>query len=111
MAGSSWPSSPSTARARRATRRTRPRTARGPRYWQVDAPGITVVDGDVTGPNVGETMYATNGNLVPAWFTPAATSFSWQWLRCESASADCNEIPGATARSYKLAFADGDHTL
>ena len=36
---------------------------------------------------------------------------SFQWLRCDNGTADCNEIPGANARTYTLVAADGTHQL
>ena len=88
-----------------------------PGYNQTDSPGIVVLSpGETTAPNVGDTMYAANGSLTVAdptygWFNPAATTVSYRWLRCNGSGTDCNEIPGATSRSYTLQAADGTHDL
>jgi hypothetical protein len=88
-----------------------------PGYNQTSPPGITVLaPGQLTAPTVGDTMYAQNGPLTVAdptygWFNPAATSVSYRWLRCNGSGTDCNEIPGATSRSYTLQTADGTHDL
>jgi hypothetical protein len=88
-----------------------------PGYNQTSAPSVVVLaPGETTAPQVGDTLYAQNGSLTAAdptygWFNPAATSVSYRWLRCDGSGLDCNEIPGATARSYTLQAADGTHDL
>jgi hypothetical protein len=83
---------------------------------QTSAPSISVLSpGETTSPEVGDTMYAEYG-LTPSvftdgWFNPKATTYSYRWLRCESGGNNCNEIPGATARTYTLQVADGTHEL
>src|SRR4029077_6936522 len=45
------------------------------------------------------------------WFNPAATTVAYRWLRCDINGTDCNEISGATGRTYTLKDADGSHSL
>jgi hypothetical protein len=88
-----------------------------PGSTQADTPDISVTPaGHQSAPVVGDSLFAEAGSLTatdPAfgWFNPAATSVSFQWLRCDGTGVDCNEIPGATARSYTLTPADGTHDL
>ena len=88
-----------------------------PGFNQTSSPGISVLaPGVTTSPQVGDTMRATDGwspilGTRDEWFNPAATSYAWQWLRCDGSGADCNEIPGATARTYTLTPADGTRDL
>ena len=83
-----------------------------PGYNQISAPGITVLaPGETTSPQVGDTMYATDGSPDANWFNPDATSYAYRWLRCDGSGSDCNEIPGATSRSYTLQPADGTRDL
>jgi photosystem II stability/assembly factor-like uncharacterized protein len=83
---------------------------------QTSAPSISVqAPGETTAPKVGDTMFAEYGIQPSAfsdgWFNPKATSYAFRWLRCDGAGADCTEIPGATARSYKLTPEDGTRDL
>lgn len=84
---------------------------------QAQAPAIAVTPAHAGAPVVGDALFAAAGSLTatdPAygWFNPPATATpTFQWLRCESADTDCNEIPGATARSYTTTVADGRHQL
>jgi hypothetical protein len=71
--------------------------------------------GSSTAPTIGDQLYAQYG-LTPnantdGWFNPKATSYAYQWLRCDGSGASCDEIPGATARTYTLQPADGTHDL
>ena len=45
-----------------------------------------------------------------AW-SGSPTSYSYQWQRCDSAGANCTDIPGATSQTYKLLDADVGHTI
>ena len=49
----------------------------------------------------GETLTATSG----AW-NNSPTSFSYQWLRCNSSGANCGNISGATNQTYQLQKSD-----
>jgi hypothetical protein len=55
---------------------------------------------------VGKTLTATNGG-----WANSPTSFAYQWQRCSSSGSGCANITGATAKTYKLAAADVDHTI
>lgn len=83
---------------------------------QISAPSITVTPADhATTPTIGDQLYAAYGATpnvnTDGWFNPKATSFAYQWLRCNGSGASCEEIPGATARTYTLQVADGTHDL
>ncbi|HMJ03376.1 MAG TPA: hypothetical protein VK506_10570, partial [Conexibacter sp.] len=83
---------------------------------QLSAPSITVnAPGQTTSPQVGDTMFAEYGITPNAfsdgWFNPRATSVAFRWLRCNGSGVDCNEIAGATRRSYTLTADDGTHDL
>jgi hypothetical protein len=83
---------------------------------QVSAPSISVLaPGSTTAPTIGDHLYAqyglTPGASTDGWFNPKATSYAYQWLRCDGSGANCDEIPGATARTYTLQTADGTHDL
>ena len=73
------------------------------------APSIEVLPGpggDPALPRVGDTLRAKN------WlFNPAATSTSFQWLRCDENGDHCDEIPGATGEQYTLLTADAEVRL
>jgi photosystem II stability/assembly factor-like uncharacterized protein len=84
---------------------------------QIFPPDITVLSpGETTAPKVGDTMYADDGTtpnppINDGFFNPPATSRSFRWLRCNSSGTDCNEISGATQRSYTLQREDGTREL
>jgi len=88
-----------------------------PGYNQVCAPPIVNQTGETTSPVVGDTLYADKGSCTAAdptygWFNPKSDSVpSYRWLRCEDGASDCNEISGATQRSYVLQRADGSRTV
>ncbi len=87
-----------------------------PGYNQSSAPSITVnAPGQTTSPQVGDTMFAEYGITPNAfsdgWFNPRATSYAYQWLRCDGSGADCDEIAGANRRTYTLVPADGTRDL
>lgn len=87
-----------------------------PGFNQLSAPSISVLaPGETTSPQVGDTMYAEYGitpnSFSDGWFNPKATSYAYRWLRCDGSGSDCNEIPGATSRSYTLQPADGTRDL
>jgi hypothetical protein len=54
----------------------------------------------------GQSLVASNGG-----WSPAATAFSYQWLRCNAAGAACAPIAGATSQSYAVAAADAYRQL
>jgi hypothetical protein len=61
----------------------------------------------VTGtPQPGEELTATNGT-----WAGGATTFTYQWQRCDSAGAGCVDVAGATGKTYGVRAADTGHTL
>jgi hypothetical protein len=54
----------------------------------------------------GQQLTATNGS-----WSGAPSSFSYQWLRCDTAGANCAPVSSATASSYTLADADVDRRM
>jgi hypothetical protein len=45
------------------------------------------------------------------WSSPDKLTFSYQWQRCDSAGANCADIPGANSTAYKLSSADVTHKV
>ncbi|HEY1377302.1 MAG TPA: hypothetical protein VGF55_10935 [Gemmataceae bacterium] len=76
------------AAAKAAPRNTAPPTISG-----------TLVEGQVLTAGAG------------TWTGTAPISYSYQWLRCDSAGNNCANIIGATGRSYRLTSADVNNTL
>ena len=54
----------------------------------------------------GLTLTETHGQ-----WTNSPTSYAYQWLRCNSAGANCSPIPSATEQSYTLVAADVGFTI
>jgi hypothetical protein len=54
----------------------------------------------------GQTLTATTGT-----WEGAATSFTYQWQRCDPAGANCADIAGATGVTYLVTAADAGATL
>ena len=54
----------------------------------------------------GKTLTEAHG----AW-TNSPTGYTYLWLRCDSAGANCSAISGATAQTYVLVAADVGHTI
>lgn len=71
------------------------------------APSISpVAPADPALPKVGDTLRALN------WlFNPAATTTSFQWLRCDVNGDNCEPIAGAKASDYVLTTADAEVRL
>jgi hypothetical protein len=55
---------------------------------------------------VGEELTATNGS-----WTGGATSFTFQWQRCDTVGGSCSDVTDATARRYGVRTADLGHRL
>jgi hypothetical protein len=51
----------------------------------------------------GSTLFTTDGTWT---YDLAYLSYAYQWLRCDAAGANCNDIAGATNASYLLTAAD-----
>jgi hypothetical protein len=45
------------------------------------------------------------------WIGAAPIRFSYQWQRCNTDGSDCENIDGATGKTYNLASADAGHTI
>jgi RHS repeat-associated protein len=58
-------------------------------------------------PKEGQTLASTTGT----WTTAGTTTYTRQWLRCNSAGASCVAISGATATSYLLGAGDPGSTI
>src|SRR5207237_10546412 len=56
--------------------------------------------------SLGQQLSTTNGT-----WTNSPTGFAYQWLRCDSAGANCQPITGATAATYTLVGADVGATV
>jgi beta-glucanase (GH16 family) len=57
-------------------------------------------------PTAGQTLQGSTGT-----WTNSPTSYARQWLRCDTAGANCVAIAGATSASYLLASADVGKTI
>ena len=61
----------------------------------------------ITGtPTVGQTLTAHEGT-----WSNSPTSFTYQWLRCNTSGGSCVSISNATAKTYTLVGADAGHTM
>jgi predicted actin-binding protein len=58
-------------------------------------------------PQEGSTLTTSTGQ----WSSTSASAYSFQWQRCDSASANCADIVGATSQSYVVQTADVGKTL
>ncbi len=55
---------------------------------------------------VGQSLTTSDGS-----WSNSPTSYAYQWQRCDSNGASCNDIPGATDKTYGLVPADEGRTL
>jgi hypothetical protein len=55
---------------------------------------------------VGETLTVSNGT-----WTGGATTFTYQWQRCDENGSGCVNVAGATARAYGVRSEDQGHTM
>ena len=55
---------------------------------------------------VGEVLTVSTGT-----WSGAATTFTYQWQRCDAAGAGCVDVAGATGVTYRLTAADAHSTL
>jgi hypothetical protein len=72
----------------------------------VDAPANTAAPSISGSPQVGQTLTTVEGSWVNA-----PTSYSYQWLRCDSSGDNCGAIGGATAKTYAPTSPDRGSTL
>ena len=54
----------------------------------------------------GSELTVSNGS-----WNPAATSYTYQWQRCDTTGANCLNVAGATGKTYGVRTADGGHKL
>ncbi len=78
--------------------------------WLVSDEGPAV---NSAGPTVGGT--ARDGSTLTAnpgtWSGTPTITYQYQWQRCDSAGANCVDIPGATSSTYTLTPADVGSTV
>ncbi len=67
----------------------------------VGYPEVTTLPAVAGTPQEGQTLTAD-----PGTWTPAATSYTYQWIGCDAALTACDAIAGATAPTYRLAPGD-----
>jgi hypothetical protein len=72
----------------------------------VDVPANTAAPSVTGTPQIGQTLTTVEGS-----WANAPTSYSYQWLRCDSAGDNCGAIGGATAKTYAPSIADRGATL
>jgi hypothetical protein len=71
-----------------------------------DAP-VSTAKPTITGDTVvGEELVASNGT-----WTGGATTFTYQWQRCDSAGGSCADVTDATSRRYGVRSADVGHRM
>jgi len=70
-------------------------------------PGETSSPSISGSPTQGKMLTADHGN----WIGTSGISFSYQWERCDTNGDNCNNIGGATGRTYTLVSDDVGHTL
>lgn len=69
--------------------------------WQPTAPTNTTLPVISGSPSQGSTLFASTGT-----FAGSASSYAYQWRRCDSDGNNCTDIAGATASSYTVVAAD-----
>jgi hypothetical protein len=57
-------------------------------------------------PRPGDELTAANGT-----WTGGATTFTYQWQRCDASGAGCVDVAGATGKTYGVRAADLGHTM
>lgn len=65
------------------------------------------IDGDEPNPVQGKAMTAKNGS----WSGSTPLTYSYQWVRCDGAGKNCQNIGGATKQSYTPGADDVGRTL
>jgi hypothetical protein len=71
------------------------------------APTNTAVPSISGTASVGQTLTARAGS----WTSSTSVTYTYRWLRCNSAGASCSTIAGATSSQYKLTSADAGHAI
>ena len=72
------------------------------------APPVNATPPSISGtPQQSQTLTAQNGT----WTGVGTITFRYQWLRCNRNGNGCNEISGATERTYTLRSADVGNTI
>lgn len=72
------------------------------------APPVNATPPSISGtPQQSQTLTANNGT----WTGTGTISFRYQWLRCNRNGNGCNEISGATERTYTLRGGDVGSTI
>jgi hypothetical protein len=68
---------------------------------------------NTAGPSVsGSTLVDSVLTAQPGtWIGRQPITFSYGWLRCNSAGGECASIPGATSRTYRLTSSDVGHRM
>jgi hypothetical protein len=78
-------------------------------------PTATVVGAPVLVRQPGVAGSPLNGSVLTAdpggWSGRQPITFSYRWLRCNSAGGDCVAVPGGTGRSIRLTSADVGHKM
>jgi hypothetical protein len=70
------------------------------------APRNTAAPSISGSPQVGQTLTAVEGT-----WTNAPSSYTYQWMRCDSSGNNCGAIGGATAKTYAAGTGDVNGTL
>lgn len=79
----------------------------GAGYAAIKAAPVNTAPPAISGtPTVGQTLTTTNGT-----WTNSPTSYTYQWLRCNSAGNSCVAIATATQKTYTLVAADEGHAI
>ena len=66
------------------------------------APASTAPPAITGAPVAGETLTATPGS----WAGDGSLVFAYQWQRCDTAGANCTDIPGSTAETHVISADD-----
>src|SRR5690348_12415808 len=77
------------------------------------APALAAAPANTTAPSISGK--AASGWRLAAdpgkWTTSSTPTYTYQWERCDSAGANCANIPGATSWEYGLTSSDVGSTI